>query len=431
MTQPQLQPREARETAEAVESAGAAPLDVAPESGASRVGRTLGARAAGSLVLLLAMVVGMETAARLQDWVRYRMPMLSRVTAEEDLFVRDSLGAHGRAGAQFKKWKMDSLGLRGPEVPVRRPAGTVRVVVTGASESFGLYESPDEEYPRQLEDTLNAELARGVCGSPRPRRFDVLNAALPGMSLPTVVQDLHARLARLAPDVVLYYPSPAQYLENDPPRATPPDTTHRLHDLPRANVLHLRALAQLRDALKGLMPEPLLTWLRHRSAESALAGHPASWRFAGVPPDRLARFDLDLRGAVGAIRAVRAEPVLATHASIFTRPHPDSAAQLQAWQKFYPRATGATIIAFDAAADRQGGRIATDSGVVLADVAAVFAARDGAYFADFVHFTDAGSALVAGTMAPAVLSAARRRGLCGTPDAVAPVRSSVPPRAGR
>lgn len=371
-------------------------------------------RAAIRIGLGLILALSFELTVRVQDWVRFRMPILSPITSEADLMVRDGLGAHGRPNAQFRKWTIDSLGFRGPDVPVIKGAGTVRIVLTGASETFGLYESPHREYARALEDTLNARLAAGACDADLVRHFEVLNDALPGMSLPTVEQDIQLRLGRFAPDVIVHYPTPAQFLEDRLPFATPRDTATGSHVVPGSlkRALYPRSLDILRDELKKAAPQPLLTWLRRRSAEAEQHQHPASWRFASVPHDRLTAYDSDLRSLIGDIRALGAEPVLATHATAFERPRSDSAALLQAWERFYPRATGTTIIHFDDSARATTVRAASDSAVIVADVAGMFAHADGANFSDFVHFTDSGSARVAQVLAPAVLAATQRRHEC-------------------
>lgn len=371
-------------------------------------------RFASRIALAVILALSFELTVRVQDWVRYRMPIFSPVTSEADLMVRDRLGAHGRPNAQFRKWSIDSLGFRGVDVPVVKGPGTVRVVLTGASETFGLYESPHREYARALEDSLNARLAAGACDAALVRRFEVLNDALPGMSLPTVEQDIRLRLGRFAPDVIVHYPTPAQFLEDRVPFATQRDTTAGSHDIAGSlsRAIHPRSLDIVRDELKKAAPEPLLTWLRKRSAEAEQHRHPVGWRFTSVPADRMAAYDSDLRSLIGDIHSVGAEPVLATHATAFERPRSDSAALLQAWERFYPRATGATIIRFDDGARATTIRAASDSAVIVADVAGMFAHTNGANFADFVHFTDSGSALVAQVLAPAVLAAAQRRHEC-------------------
>jgi hypothetical protein len=371
-------------------------------------------RSAGVLGLLVVFALSFELMTRAQDWVRYRMPFFSTVTSEEALITRDRDGAHGLPGAQFRKWSIDSLGFRGPEIAVHAARGTVRVVVAGASETFGLYESPNKEYARELEDSLNEHVARGACAGQHTTHFEVLNDALPGMSLPTARQDIQRRLVRFAPDIMVYYPSPVQYLDDRLPVATPPDTTP-----PKRNVegsimlaLHPRSLDALRDELRQLAPQPLLKWFRERSAAEERGRHPPDWVFRDVPQQRMAAYDSDLRLLIGTVRAQGAEPVLATHATAFERHRADSAALAQSWERFYPRASGTTLIRFDDSARVETIAAAADSGSVVADVHAMFAGADGDNFVDFVHFTDAGSARVAHVLTGAVLAAAARRHEC-------------------
>jgi hypothetical protein len=372
-------------------------------------------RGLGKAGLVLVFAVSFELSIRIQDWVRYRMPIFSTVTSEEDLMMRDSLGAHGRPNVRYRKWSMDSLGFRGPEVSVHAPAGTIRIALTGASETFGLYESPDKEYARDLEDTLNARLAAGACSGHAPRHFEVLNGALPGMSLPTAGQDIRTRIVRFAPDVIVYYPSPAQYLEDRLPVAIAPEQTGAARELPRSamRALHPRALDVMRDELRLIMPAPLLRWFRVRSARSERERHPANWVFTSIPASRMSAFDSDLRALIGTVHLEGAELVLATHANAFERHRPDSTDLAESWERFYPRANGTTIIRFDDSARAVSERAAEDSAVVVADVHAMFARSPGDDFVDFVHFTDIGSERVAHVLANAVLQAERRRHVCG------------------
>lgn len=353
--------------------------------------------------MLVLFGVTLEAACRVEDWVRYRTPLLSRARSQEDLLVRDADGAHGRANARFQKWVMNGLGMRGPEASVQKAPGTHRIITVGASETYGLYESADAEFPRQLEDSLRTAAAR--CG-PAPR-MEVLNAGMPGMSLPTITQDVRNRLRRLSPDVVLVYPTPAGFLDVEPPRATPPDSSATAQALPARYALYPRAAQRLRNQLKLLLPDFVQTRVREWQTARSLAARPAGWRFGQVPADRLAMFDAQLRELVGAVRAIGATPVLATHANMFMRPGPPDRDMLVSWEKFYPRAPGPIIVAFDSAAREATLRVARDSALVAVDVAARLAGAPGETFADFVHFTDLGASHVAAALAPPLLAQAR------------------------
>src|SRR5262245_16320664 len=100
---------------------------------------------AGVLFLLAA-----EAASRLDDWLAYGTPVLANPDRGMDLTVQDEHGLHGRPLGRFKKWALNEAGFRGPEITETPAPGVTRIALLGASETFGLYESPGKEYPSQL-----------------------------------------------------------------------------------------------------------------------------------------------------------------------------------------------------------------------------------------------------------------------------------------
>lgn len=353
----------------------------------------------------------LELTCRIEDWVTYGTPIISRVGSLEDLVVRDADGMHARPLAEFQKWKINSLGMRGPERPATPAPGTIRVVTVGASETFGLRESPNKEYPRQLEDSLTAWTHRGGCGR-ATNTFEVLNAAFAGMSLPTIDQDVRLRLHRLQPDIVVVYPSSVQYLQDEIPRAARPDSAARPASLSLSRAWQPRVLARLREQIKQTLPGIVRNLLRRRALATELRSHPPHWQFNTLPARRLALFDEDLRHLLGTIRGIGAEPVLVTHANLFMDRRINDREMLVAWEKFYPRATGPVLIDFDAAARTVTMRAAADSGVVSVDAARRLAAAPASVFGDFVHFTDQGASIMADAVRNGVLAVAADQGLC-------------------
>ncbi|MBA2291517.1 MAG: hypothetical protein H0W15_03565 [Gemmatimonadales bacterium] len=336
--------------------------------------------------------MAIEVTVRIEDWLRWRTPLLSSASSVADLAVTDETGRHPMPHSAYGKWKINSLGTRGPEPEPER--SEARVLVLGASETFGLYEAPDHEYPRQLADSLHASGCE----------VDVLNAGFVGMSLPTVEQDLRLRLARLNPDVVVYYPTPPQYLDEALPRrfpidASPPMTKARAWWYPRF-------AARARTQLKQMLPAAIADWIRARDIRQARASHDDQWVFDAVPSDRLQAFEMDLRVLVGTIHAVGSKAVLVTHVHRFLGQDRDERV-LRSWERFYPRATGATILAFEEEAAEAVRRVAADSGLALADPWAAFArAESSEVFADFSHFTDLGASLMASELRHAAATAA-------------------------
>ena len=355
-----------------------------------------------------------ELTCRVEDWVMYRMPLVSPYRSVEDLIVRDADGMHGRPNAQFQKWIMNGVGTRGPNASVVPAAGTVRVIAVGASETFGLRESPRREFPRQLEDSLNARLQGFRCANANVR-FEVLNAAFAGMTLPTINQDLRNRLVRLRPAVIVAYPSPTAYLEDEVPTAARPDSFPKVGRRRAFAAIHPRALERLRDQLKEILPTAIKSWLRRRETQQARA-HPSGWLFTTPPAERLAAFDLDLRRLVAAVHEIGATPVLVTHANAFVGRSTIDLDKLVSWEKFAPRATGTAIIAFDSLSRLTTLKIAADSQVVAADATPRLAAAPDTAFADYQHFGDLGAALMASVVTDGVLKTRRLAQLCASAD---------------
>ena len=365
--------------------------------------------------LLMLFGVSLEAACRVEDWVQFRTPFFARERSQQDLLVRDALGMHGRPGGRFQKWSMNSFGMRGPEVRGEKPRNVVRVVTAGASETFGLYESPGLEYPRQLEDSLNARMRElgTSCGTTGAQ---VLNAAMPGMSLPTVDQDIRLRVSSLHPDFVVLYATPSGYLDDLLPTAARPDTTPGAPArLSAANAVFPRVADRIRVQLKTVLPTFVQDLVRHRQIAANLRRHGPNWRFDAVPAERVTAFEDDLRKAVGTIKAVGAVPVLMTHANRFAGSTRRDPSVLQMWEKFYPRASGNTIVAFDSAARLATMRVARDSQAVIVDLATSLQRSNGAAFADYSHFTNSGAAMVAGSLSDPIVTASSRhsRANCG------------------
>ena len=118
------------------------------------------------LGLIALFVFVLELGARLDDWIKLDVP-LGAAYSHDDLHIADSLGPHNRPNAQFEKWRINSHGFRGPEISMEKGDKT-RVVVVGASEAFGLYESPGMEFVAQMQTMLDTK---------SPGDYQVINAA--------------------------------------------------------------------------------------------------------------------------------------------------------------------------------------------------------------------------------------------------------------
>jgi hypothetical protein len=106
---------------------------------------------------------------------------------------------------------INSHGFRGKEFSVAKPDDVIRVLTLGASSTFGFYNKDDETYPYLLEQRLN-KLCRG------PKRFEVINFAIPDARAEQIRSMFVAEGLALDPDVITFYEG-----RNDSARIRPMD----------------------------------------------------------------------------------------------------------------------------------------------------------------------------------------------------------------
>ncbi|MGE4606459.1 MAG: SGNH/GDSL hydrolase family protein [Myxococcota bacterium] len=104
---------------------------------------------------------------------------------------------------------INNLGFRGPDVAVRKSPGSYRVIVLGASSTFGYRNRDAETYPYYLEQILNERLRKrhrsqpGSCAA--VDSFEVLNLGIPHLNAANIHSLLVAEGLDLDPDLVTFY----------------------------------------------------------------------------------------------------------------------------------------------------------------------------------------------------------------------------------
>jgi lysophospholipase L1-like esterase len=322
------------------------------------------------------LLVSAETVSRLDDWLFFDTPMLAAPDRERDLTVQDEAGLHGRPNGRYRKWRLNEYGFRSGDMSAKPEPGVTRVMILGASETFGLYEAEDKEYPAQLARLLKEE---------HGGRVEVINAAMAGISVRSMLPYWHKWLLQFHPDVVLIYPSPLFYLDEEPP--APP--REQAEPEPRSLLSQSRFAGRVLDTLRRT------EWIRRLRLELLLylnqRGRPDDWLFREPPADRLEQFTTDLTALIQAIRADGAKPILVTHAIRATSPPgKEDQLDLKAMQLFFPRATTATMVNFEDEAAQAMRRLGQRENVPVIDAAAKFNGRRKD-FADLVHFNDQGA----------------------------------------
>lgn len=331
-------------------------------------------RAVFCAVLIISVL---EVCARLDDVVSYDAPFWGPYDNQSLLMV-DQLGKWGKPGARYEKWQLNSLGYRGPEL---RP-GTERILCFGASETFGLYEAPNEEYPRQLERDLNE-----TSGGPA---FQVVNAAFPGETLATAILRVPEVVSQVHPSYALIYTPPANYIETTVRSA---NSTRLPRPVSLADrMLELRIANRVRNLLKTALPKAVQNKLRQFQIERDSAH---SSVMETVPEENVDRFREDLKALIEALRERNVEPVLVTHAtgigSTLTSRDRDL---LTEWRKFSPTLKEDGFMDMERRINRVIRETSICENLHLIDAANEIPPGPD-YFADMVHFTSKGAEVMA------------------------------------
>jgi hypothetical protein len=355
--------------------------------------RPLAVRLVWGLVALAACLCTAEVAARLDDSMFHSVPFFAN-PQYEDLIMRDSFGRRGRPHAQFRNWKLNSLGFRGPEIALDPRQGCTRVVVMGASETFGYYESPEHNYSSQLAD----KLATQGC-------VEIVNTAVIGMTLGSMRPYWTYWVSRLHPAVVLIYPSPLFYLTASqasapatPAVAVPAPVAAAGNPAPDAMPVHpfeSRFIKRLRGVASSVIPRWVSMYRDEREVRAELAAHPAAPEVRSPPPRALVNFRDDLTGLIDLIRTSGARVILLTHAQRASLPiEPRVLPDLWEMRIWAPNTALPVFVEFDRAGNEIVREAARQKSVQLIDAAAVL---NGCFdcFADLNHFDDRGAQLMA------------------------------------
>ncbi|QDV26301.1 SGNH/GDSL hydrolase family protein [Aureliella helgolandensis] len=202
----------------------------------------------------------------------------------------------------------NSLGLRGPEIEVPKPHGTLRIAVLGGSSVFGYLAGRNEDSCRILEAELNAPTPPSIHATPSTdantttgahpaKRFEVLNAGVPGYNMHQCLQRFETEIAPLAPDWVLLYLG-----WNDSEFAIR-ETESLQAKTPAAPPWSQRALSH--SVLYGLLRFRLFPAARPKFAPPAGAE-------TRITAQGEAGFQRDLRALIQSVREQGATPILST-----------------------------------------------------------------------------------------------------------------------
>lgn len=364
---------------------------------------------------VLAFLFALELSTRIDQAIAFGVPMLGIYSYDHVLFEHDEYGVRGRPHARYEKWTLNGLGLRGPEAEAKPTPGRLRVVALGASETFGIFESEGNEWPRVLERELVAS------GHPA----EVLNGALAGMTVGAQLRHLRYRLLPLAPDVVVWVVHYPAFAGLDPARidAVAAEPQLRPESDGWSAMLWPRVVQKAREALLPRLPRPVTEAIETTRTDLQLARlrEEMAGDFGSIDqlsPGEIAAFDHFLGTVVAESRAVGARVIV-----VLPPRRVDDRSLRNQFANFPWVSQRWLDEAFETFPERA--RSAASPDLLVADLRQVFGDAAAENMTDMVHYNDAGAERIATAILPCVAE-----GVCPAPRTLGAAALEALPASG-
>jgi lysophospholipase L1-like esterase len=342
--------------------------------------------------IIVASLVGLAIAAMAvlaEGFVRLRQALRhGTATPIERTFTVDPISGLRipRPGLAYGNIRISSLGFRGPELVVPKPAGTVRLAFLGASTTYCAEVSGnDMTWPHLVAEALRAA-TNGV-------EVDYVNGAVPGYTVASSLKNLQHRVRPLSPDVIVIY--------------------HATNDLAADSYAsaHAQGLIEDRPDRTSWLGRHSMLWLlveknlaiARRQARLDTAATSLQFQPDGLSAGFRERLTALVRAAgdTGAtVALVTFAPRLRAHMSLSER---REAAVTALYYMPYMSVDG--LLRGYAAYNRVIREVAGASGATVIEAEGRIP-PDAAHYVDSVHFTDAGSRAMAEIVASGLLEAA-------------------------
>ena len=355
-------------------------------------------------IVVLILLCTIEVCARIDDSLHYSAPFFSKYTQNR---LRGSKGGihHNIPNARFEKWENNNFGFRGPNIQVDKNKEIQRIVCLGASESYGLHESPGMEWPAQLRNLLSGE------------SFEVINASVVGLSLKDYQSYLNKYILPLNPDKVVLFVNPFfsacsfeqnESTEGSKPQAPPTKKIPREKESESAESgFQWRSRAKIKQVLKGVLadnfPNILSSYQLKKTRQQIKSAEERVLK-GRIPIDKVSNESLEkylknLSELIEFLKDRDIEVVLTTYPALLSPTNIDQYTEIILDNRRF-------FIAFSVTGmidilDRFRTttlEVAADNKVEILDLS-LLVPKSLEFFGDNVHYTDKGATLVAKLLA--------------------------------
>jgi len=339
----------------------------------------------------------LEVAARLDDRLKYGAPFLKLYSPQRLRGIDPDGIKHNVPNSSFEKWHINRFGFRGPDISLQKPTGTIRIACMGTSETFGLHETPGSDWPAQLRDMLS------ISG-----HFQVINASVAGLLLKEYVGYIDKYVLKFQPDIILLYINPFGYaigvdkFDNRQDSLEPQVRTNQTK--PKFSFksisIHLRIVSKIKQAIRNALPPAILRSYRLMNMKKQIKWLESA-RLNGNNPidavsqDSLDRFSTDLEELLEFLNNQHVQVVLTSYPVLISSSNIEEYLEIFLdHRRFYVELSLLGIIDASHKFNEMIRNMALKHNVTFIDNNNKVP-KNTRYFADNVHYTDAGATIIA------------------------------------
>ncbi len=359
----------------------------------------------------LVFILTIEICARVDDAISFGAPLWGEYSAARlRRYDRDGFQVNV-PDASFEKWQNNRLGFRGPEIVPTKASGNLHIVCLGASESYGLYESPGREWPAQLRAML-----------PTPT-YQVINASVAGLSLPYFKPYVQKYVLPLKPDVIVCVVNPSLYalswekkqnLKSQGPLLKPValNQTKSVPGLRRKIMSSARSLPKIKQVFKTSLQSCFPQLLRRYQVQNLQkqVDRAEAERMKGrrpkdsVPEATVSNFRSDLAELVSFINAQGVKVVLTTYPFLLDSRNIGAYPELALdSRRFLVQYSNLGLVDVVDKLNSVIASVAIEHGALLVD-SHTLVPKSLEYFGDDCHYTDNGALIVARGIATGIMN---------------------------
>lgn len=353
---------------------------------------------------LCGFMIAIEICARIDDKISFSAPLIPKYNS-------DSLRSYDKDGlpinvpnSRFEKWQHNRYGFRGPDFEEISPVGTTRIICLGASESYGLHESPGKEWPAQLQELL-----------PSPQ-FQIVNASRAGLGFNSYERYVEKYILPLHPDKLVLVINPLFYFDNlEKSLSIKKSTTRSGPQSPGRSRIqtvidNCRSLPKIKTTVKAAFAanfpnvfERYQVWNLMRQLKNYEATSlKGKQTLDQVPDEYVKHLHTDLKRLVSSISQHNIDVIVCTYPSLASHENIDRyPVQLLDLRRFFARYSLVGVAAAIDAFNTTVTTVASEMKIKLVE-GNKSVPKTSEFFGDGVHYTDRGALFFATAVAKQV-----------------------------